>query len=100
MPNEFDIYKSIPFIQYYQKVNGSSIKIDLEKRVVEIYDNSNIFKSKVNFSSKIIEEFDENDLLKSSDLNRNKVYYVFVNGTNGLDWLWFYGDLINISEIL
>ncbi len=100
MTNEFDIYKSIPFTQYFQKINGSSINIDFKKRVVEIYDNANNLLNKVNFSAQIIEEFDKNELLKSSDQDRNKAYYVFVNGTNGLDWLWFYGDLINISEIL
>ncbi|MBU3658269.1 MAG: hypothetical protein FGM14_00185 [Flavobacteriales bacterium] len=99
MNNENNEYQSIPFIEFYEKTKGSRINLDFEKRIVEIYDNNDNLLKIIHFSVQIDAVFDVNELLLTYEQGRKKVFFVYENGNKGLDWLWYYGDLFDLSTM-
>ena len=99
MNEEFDKYHSIPFFQYYSKKNGTRININYERRTLSITDADISTVATVHFSNSIKDKIDIEELLNKK-IKKNKAYYVYENGTRGNDWLWYYGDLVSIEELL
>lgn len=98
MLNEFQVYNSVPFNEFYKKLNGFELKLDFINRKVEIYDISNIIVATLQFSSQIQTKFGEVDLMNIENKDRTKVYYVYTNGIKGYNWLWYY-EVNSISKM-
>lgn len=93
-------YNSIPFTAYFAERNGKEVIIDDVNRIVKIKDKDDNISGIVHYSININHTVDRNMLLDNTSQERDKVYYVYQDGTKGRDWLWHYGDLISLDKLL
>lgn len=99
MSNDFSKYNSVPFSEYFLKKCGNEIVLDNLNKLIKINDGNGYTISTIYLSANINHQIKVNELLSNAD-NKDKVYYVYENGHEGRDWLWHYGDLISINELL
>lgn len=100
MNNKDEEYKSIPFTTYFSERNGKEVFIDNTNRIIRIRDGVSNLVGVVYFSDNINHIVHKEDLLGITDQPIEKVYYVYQNGAKGYDWLWHYGDLIQLDELV
>lgn len=96
----FDKYNSVPFQVFFSKSNGHQVKLDYANRLLVIRDENNTTTAIVHFSNSITHEINMDELLNQSVEKKKKAYYVYENGTHGNNWLWYYGDLMSIADLL
>ncbi|MBX7164327.1 MAG: hypothetical protein K1X49_11580 [Saprospiraceae bacterium] len=99
MSNDFDTYNSVPFQVYFSKKDGQEVCLDYINRLLKIQDQTGETKAVVYFFSSINHEINKDELLNRSIDKKGKAYYVYENGVQGHDWLWYYGDLISLDEL-
>lgn len=90
---------SIPFEQWYKRVNGSKVVIDHTNREVVIYDSVDNVLSNIFFSNKIQDEICINELFNRDFSDDRKIYYVTVNGIGERNWLWYYEDFVDLGTL-
>lgn len=100
MNKGFDKYNSVTFQEYFSKNEGQEIYLDYINRLLEIQNKAGVSRAVVHFSNSIKHEINKNELLNKRGSKKERAYYVFENGVNGHDWLWYYGDMISIDELL
>lgn len=99
MDQNLNKYNSIPFHEYLSKKDGDNIFIEYGNRLLKIKNAYGNIVAIVFFSKNINHVIIEDELLNKAMDKKEKAYYVYENGENGHDWLWFYGDLISVDQL-
>lgn len=100
MNSGFDKYNSITFSEYLLKKNGYDIVFDYDKHQLKINDLTGETTAIVYLSANIDHQIQRDELLNKVVDKKTKAYYVYENGIKGHDWLWHYGDLVSLNELL
>lgn len=89
---------SIPFLTYFNNINGASINIYLPERLIHIVNKEGRSIDVVYFSKKLNHTFTKEELLNINQSIRKRDYFVFDNGEK--KFLWSSQEWIIISELL
>jgi hypothetical protein len=92
-------YNSVPFNEYFKRIDATYIKISFSNKRLFLSDINNQLITTVLFSKSIIKEFTIDELLfKGSSDKVRLLYYVYENGFENQNWLWAL-EVIDIDSL-
>lgn len=81
-------FKSKFFKDYYKSVQGAEIELDFINRQLLIINTDKQIVSTIRFSKSVQNQFTNAALLKTEHQQGDKIYVVYPDGFENLNWLW------------